>query len=220
MQRFRDRHDAGRQLAAKLEHYRKQDAVVVLGLPRGGVPVAFEVATALDAPLDIYIVRKLGTPGQEEVAMGAMASNGAMVLNDRVIHALGIPEAMINATAAREQKEVERREAQYRPLSQRLSLAGKTVIVVDDGLATGASMKVAVQAIDASNPAKIVVAVGTAPAETLRELERMEGVTEAVAVATPAVFYGVSGSYDDFTQTTDTEVRACLERRQHAPEEG
>lgn len=210
MQRFKDRHDAGQQLAAKLARYRDRKDVAVLGLPRGGVPVAFEIAAQLHARLDIYIVRKLGTPGQEELAMGAIASDGAMVLNERVIQSLRIPRSVIEQTAAREKKEIERREAQYRPLSERASLKGNTVIVVDDGLATGASMKAAVQAIGASHPEKVVVAVATAPAQTLRELEELESVDEVVAGMTPVVFYGVGGSYVDFSQTTDEEVRDCL----------
>lgn len=211
MQRkFENRKDAGQKLARLLEKYRDRDDVVILGLPRGGVPVAFEIARELNAPLDVYIVRKLGTPGQEELAMGALASDGALILNDNVVNSIGIPRHEIERIKEREQMEIERREKQYRGERERIPLENKIVILVDDGLATGASMKAAVAAVQASKPQKVIVAVGTTPPQTYDELCERDDIDEVVAVLKPTMFLGVGGSYEDFSQTTDTEVRECL----------
>ena len=155
--RFRDRPHAGRTLAADLREYAGRDDVLVLGLPRGGVPVAFEVAQALDAPLDVFIVRKLGVPGHEELAMGALATGGVRVLNDAVVHGLRIPEQVIDAVAAREQRELERRERAYRDGRPAPRVSGRTVILVDDGLATGATMRAAAQALRLQHPARVII---------------------------------------------------------------
>lgn len=207
--RFRDRRDAGTQLAAKLEAYVGNPSVVVLGLPRGGVPVAYEVARALRAPLDVFVVRKLGVPGHRELAMGAIASGGVRVLNREVVDALGVSDYMIDAVAAQEQKELERQQRAYRGDLPFPDLAGKTVIVVDDGLATGSTMRAAVRALRHSKPARIVVAVPVAASETCRGL-RAE-VEEVVCVNTPWDFHAVSLWYEEFGQTTDDEVRSLME---------
>jgi putative phosphoribosyl transferase len=206
--RFRDRADAGRLLAERLSHYAGRDDVLVLGLPRGGVPVAAEVARALGAPLDVFLVRKLGLPGQEELAMGAIASGGARVLNEELVETLGIPEALIDAVAAREEEELRRRERLYRGERPPPEVEGKTVILVDDGLATGSSMRAAVAALRRLRPARIVVAVPTAPVSTCEEL-RPE-VDELVCARTPQPFDAVGIWYENFNQTTDEEVRRLL----------
>jgi len=206
--RFRDRADAGGLLAERLSHYAGRDDVLVLGLPRGGVPVAAEVARALGAPLDVFLVRKLGLPGQEELAMGAIASGGARVLNEELVETLGIPEALIDAVAAREEEELRRRERLYRGERTPPEVEGKTVILVDDGLATGSSMRAAVAALRRRRPARIVVAVPTAPVSTCEEL-RPE-VDELVCARTPQPFYAVGIWYENFNQTTDEEVRRLL----------
>ena len=206
--RFRDRADAGRLLAERLSHYAGRDDVLVLGLPRGGVPVAAEVARALGASFDVFLVRKLGLPGQEELAMGAIASGGARVLNEELVETLGIPEALIDAVAAREEEELRRRERLYRGERPPPEVEGKTVILVDDGLATGSSMRAAVAALRRRRPARIVVAVPTAPVSTCEEL-RPE-VDELVCARTPQPFYAVGIWYENFNQTTDEEVRRLL----------
>lgn len=208
MRLFADRVDAGRLLAEKLAGYEQRSDVIVLGLPRGGVVVAFEVAKKLDAPLDVFMVRKLGVPGQEELAFGAIASCGVRVLNPDVVRATGLDQAQIEAIAVREQVELERRERAYRGDSPPLELAGKTVILVDDGLATGASMRTAIRALEAHRPAGITMAVPTAPRSTCLDLERE--VDEAVCVMTPEPFFGVGQWYIDFSQTSDDEVIALL----------
>jgi len=208
MAQFRDRNDAGRQLAEQLSSYADREDVVVLGLPRGGVPVAFEVAKALDAPLDIFVVRKLGVPGHRELAMGAIASGGVRVLNESVIQTLNIAQSVIEDVARREQQELERRERVYRGDQPRPELEGRTVILVDDGLATGASMHAAVKALRLRDPGRIVVAVPTAPPETCKDFE--DEVDQVVCLITPRPFFGVGGSYADFSQTTDQEVREIL----------
>jgi erythromycin esterase-like protein/predicted phosphoribosyltransferase len=205
---FRDRREAGRVLAGSLEHYRGRPDVVVLGLPRGGVPVAYEVAAALGAPLDVFLVRKLGVPGHEEVAMGAIASGGVIVLNDDVVRGLRIPPEVIQQVAEREGSELARREQAYREGRSPPQVAGKVVILVDDGLATGASMRAAVVALRRSDPARIVTAVPAAPEPTCRELGVV--VDEVVCATTPSPFFAVGASYWDFTQTTDEEVRELL----------
>ncbi len=210
MRVFADRTDAGRQLAQKLAAYQGRNDLVVLGLPRGGVVVAFEVAKALDGPLDVYMVRKLGVPGQEELAFGAIASGGVRVLNPEVVQAAGLDQAGIDAVAAREQAELERRERAYRGDSPPLDLQGKTVILVDDGLATGASMRTAIRSLEAYRPAWITMAVPTAPPSTCEDLE--QEVDEAVCVMTPEPFFGVGQWYLDFSQTTDAEVIDLLHK--------
>jgi erythromycin esterase-like protein/predicted phosphoribosyltransferase len=212
---FRDRRDAGRVLAGLVEHYRGRDDVVVLGLPRGGVPVAYEVATAIDAPLDVFLVRKLGVPGQEELAMGAIASGGVIVLNEDVVIGIGISTDAIREVAERESRELARREQAYREGRPMPELTGKTVILVDDGLATGSSMRAAILALRRLSPARIVVAVPAAPSSTCEEL-RLE-VDEVVCATTPSPFFAVGRSYWDFTQTTDEEVRDLLRAAARAP---
>lgn len=205
---FSNRAEAGQQLAAKLSDYAQRPDVLVLALPRGGVPVAFEVAQALDAPLDVFLVRKLGVPGREELAMGAIASGGVRVLNDEVVRGLGIPEEIIATVAAQEQQELQRRERLYRDDRPAPAVAGRIVILVDDGLATGSTMLAAVQAVREKGPARIVVAVPAAPVSTCRGLEAV--VDDVVCATTPSPFLAVGQSYWDFRQTTDDEVRDLL----------
>src|SRR2546421_642105 len=207
---YRDRIDAGKQLAARLADYADRDDVLVLALPRGGVPVAYEVAKALRAPLDIFLVRKLGVPGHEELAMGAIATGGVRVLNDDAVEYLGIPSRVIDSVAANELRELERREREYRGDRPEPDVRGKTVILVDDGLATGSTMRAAAAALRQQNPARIIVAVpGSAP-QTCDQY-RM-GVDAIVCATTPEPFYGVGRWYKDFSQTTDEEVRDLLEQ--------
>jgi len=209
---FRDRRHAGRVLAQVLTGYANRSDVIVLALPRGGVPVAYEVAKALHAPLDVFVVRKLGVPGHEEYAMGAIASGGVRVLNDEVVQRLGIPDAAVDAVARYEQGEVERRERLYRAGRPPPDVRGRTVILVDDGLATGSTMMAGVRAVRAQQPARIVVAVPTAAAETCAQL-RSEA-DEVVCATTPEPFRAVGMWYDDFSQTSDEEVRELLARAQ------
>ena len=207
---FHDRADAGRQLAARLSEYANREDVLVLALPRGGVPVAFEVAQALHAPLDVFVVRKLGVPGQEELAMGAVATGGAVLLNPEVVQYLDITDAELKGVIAAERQELERRNHLYRDDRPQPDVKGKTVILVDDGLATGASMRVACAALRQLGPARLVVAVPLAPAEACAEM-RAEA-DEVVCAVTPEPFYGVGMWYEDFTQTTDAQVRDLLAR--------
>jgi putative phosphoribosyl transferase len=207
---FRDRAQAGQALAQKLSAYKGRAEVLVLGLPRGGIPVAYEVAQALQAPLDVFLVRKLGVPGREELAMGAIASGGVRVLNAEVVAVLAIPEYIIDAVAEREQRELERRERIYRGDRPRAEIRGRAVILIDDGLATGASMRAAVASLRAQDPAKISIAVPVAPSETCEQFARE--VDEIVCAATPEPFFGVGQWYDDFTQTSDEEVQTLLQR--------
>jgi putative phosphoribosyl transferase len=209
-ERFTNRTEAGRQLADDLKEYAGREDALVLALPRGGVPVAFEVARALGLPMDLFLVRKLGVPGHEELAMGAIASGGVRVLNEEVVRMFSPPEDTIARVAAQEQEELERRERAYRGGRRDLRLEGKTVILVDDGLATGSTMRAAAQAVRAQDPARIVVAVPVAAAETCDEL-RGE-VDEVVCTLTPEPFRAVGIWYDDFAQTTDEEVRELLRR--------
>jgi predicted phosphoribosyltransferase len=206
---FKDRRDAGRKLAQYLTQYANRPDVVILALPRGGVPVAFEVARALNAPLDIFLVRKLGLPGHEELAMGAIASGGLRVLNEDIVGALNIPDAVVEAVARRERAELERRERAYRGGRPPLDVRGKTVILVDDGLATGSSMRAAVAGLRAQQPAQIVVAVPTAAPETCEAFENE--VDDVVCAVTPQPFFSVGTWFDDFSQTSDEEVRRLLE---------
>jgi putative phosphoribosyl transferase len=214
MVRFRDRQDAGQRLARRLSEYAGRRDVVVLALPRGGVPVAFEVVKALGVPLDVFVVRKLGTPGQEELAMGAIATGGVRVLNEEVVRGLRISKGTIDAVAERELRELTRRERAYRGDRLPLDIEGHTVILIDDGLATGATMRAAVRAVKEQRPAKVVVAVPTAAAETCKEFERE--ADEIVCLETPAPFYGVGMWYENFAQTSDEEVRDLLSRAKAA----
>jgi predicted phosphoribosyltransferase len=205
---FQDRRDAGRVLASRLEKNRGRPDVVVLALPRGGVPVAYEVAIALGAPLDVFLVRKLGVPGHEELAMGAIASGGLIVVNEDVVRALRIPPEVIQRVAEQEGRELARRESAYREDRPPPDVTGKTVVLVDDGLATGASMRAAVLALRQRHPARIVVAVPAAPESTCREMSTL--ADEVVCATTPSPFFAVGASYWDFSQTTDEEVRDLL----------
>lgn len=208
--RFRDRVEAGRFLAGLLSGYAGRDDVIVLALPRGGVPVAYEVAKALGAPLDVLVVRKLGVPGHEELAMGAIASGGLLVLDEDLVRRLGIGRAEIERTVSAELRELERREAAYREGREAPELEGKTVILVDDGLATGSTMRAAALAVRQARPARIVVAVPVAAAETCDEFRAV--VDEIVCGLTPRPFQAVGLWYDDFSQTSDEEVRGLLEQ--------
>jgi putative phosphoribosyl transferase len=205
---FRDRAEAGRRLATDLDHYRGRPDLLVLGLPRGGVPVAAEVARALGAPLDVFVVRKLGVPGREELAMGAIASGGIRVIDPEIVSALGISEPEIALVAQREEQELSRREKLYRGNRAPPEMTGKTIILVDDGLATGSSMRAAASAVRAMHPARVVVAVPTAPAETCQALRRE--VDEVVCSVMPEPFQAVGLWYEDFSETTDDEIRQLL----------
>jgi predicted phosphoribosyltransferase len=207
---FRNRTEAGQLLAAKLMRYKDHRNLIVLGLPRGGVVTAFEVAKALRAPLDVFVVRKLGTPGRRELAMGAIATGAVRVLNEEVVEGFGIPMEVIDAVTAREEQELKRRELAYRGSYSEPEVRGKTVILVDDGIATGSTMRAAVRALNAQRPARLIVAVPTAAGSTCREL-RPE-VDELVALMTPELFSGVGEWYQDFSQTSDAEVTNLLER--------
>ncbi len=209
MAQFKNRREAGKVLARELCAYAGRADVAVFALPRGGVPVAYEVALALNAPLDIFLVRKLGLPGQEELAIGAIASGGVRVLNEDIIRALGLPEKLIDLVTQQEIEELQRRAETYRGGRPALEAHDKTVILIDDGLATGASMRAAVVGVRTQNPARIVVAVPTAAAESCDALE-LE-VDEIVCSMTPEPFLGVGRWYEDFSQVTDEEVRELLE---------
>ncbi|HEY3186334.1 MAG TPA: phosphoribosyltransferase [Solirubrobacteraceae bacterium] len=205
---FRDRREAGRLLAEQLRGHAGRDDVLVLGLPRGGVPVAFELARALDAPLDVFVVRKLGLPGREELALGAIASGGTRVVNAPVVEALGISPETIAEIEGRERRELDRRERAYRGGRPPPDLAGRTVILVDDGLATGSTMRAAVQAARHHDPAKVVVAVPVASPDTCDDLRREADELLCLLAVRPLCAVGVW--YEDFSQTTDDEVRALL----------
>ena len=207
---FEDRFEAGRVLASRLSQFSGRHDLVVLALPRGGVPVGYEVAQALHAPLDVFVVRKLGTPGQEELAMGALAPGGITVLNREVIQALEIPQQIIDAAVAREQSELERREREYREGRPAADVKGRTVIVVDDGLATGSSMRVAARALRKEGAKVIVVAVPVAARSTCEEFEGE--ADQLICAATPEPFWAVGQWYRNFTQTTDDEARELLAR--------
>lgn len=211
---FPDRRVAGRVLARQLGDYADRDDVIVLGLPRGGIPVAYEVARALSAPLDVFVVRKLGAPGHEELALGAIASGGVRFLNKSLVGELKIPSATLKYIEQTELKELERREKLYRQELPPSELRDRTVIVVDDGLATGASMKAAIKSISRLGPAKIVVAVPVAAARTCDEIRGGDDGVPCICVVTPEPFLGVGMWYDDFGQTSDEEVGKLLQRRQ------
>lgn len=204
---FEDRRDAGRRLAARLAHLASADPVV-LALPRGGVPVAYEVARALRAPLDVFVVRKLGVPGHEELAMGAIASGGLRVLNEDVVRMLRIPDAWIDAVTDREQREIDRREKIYRAGAPMERVEGRTAILVDDGLATGATMRAAALALRRMNPRGLLAAVPVGAPSSCQALS--EDVDEVICLEQPAAFFGVGQWYRDFSQTTDDEVRRLL----------
>ncbi len=223
MTHFQDRRDAGRRLAARLAAYAGRPDTIVLALPRGGVPVGFEVARALGAPLDVFLVRKLGMPGREELALGALASGGVRVLNEGLVRELAIPEEVIDAIAAAESRELARREAAYRDDRPPPAIGGRTVILTDDGLATGATMRAAVAALRRRGPAAIVVAVPVAAPATCEAFRAI--VEEVVCLVLPEPFEAVGYWYADFSQTTDEEVRdllarAAAERAAPAPEAG
>jgi putative phosphoribosyl transferase len=210
--RFADRAEAGRVLAAELAHLAGRVDVVVLGLPRGGVPVAWEVARALGAPLDVLLARKLGVPGHPELAMGAVGAGGVRVLNQAVVDSLAIPPQAIEEVAAREGAELARREESYRSGRPPVDIGGRVAVVVDDGLATGATMRAAVTAVRALSPRRVVVAVPVGARETCAELAA--DADEVVCVRMPRSFRAVGEWYDDFTQTTDDEIRALLAREE------
>jgi len=207
---FKNRKDAGLKLAEKLTEYAGRDDVLILALPRDGIPVAYEVAEKLNAPLDVFFVRKLGVPGQEELAMGAIASNCVRVLNESTIAYLNISEGVINRVAEREQHELELREKAYRDNFPAPEVRGKTVILIDDGLATGATMRAAAIALKQQNPQKLVIAVPVSSAETCAEFR--DKVDAIICATTPRPFYGVGMWYHDFSQTTDEEVSVLLEK--------
>lgn len=205
---FRNRYDAGRQLASRLLHYAGREDVIVLALPRGGVPVGYEVAEALGVPLDVFMVRKLGVPGHEELAMGAIASGGVRVLNDRIVKTVQPSAEMIDRVAAEEGRELQRREKEYRDDRPPLDVRGKVVILADDGLATGATMRAAVTSLRQMEPARIVVAAPVAAAEIRKEFDNV--ADEVICIEEPDLFHTVGQWYEDFSQTTDEEVRDLL----------
>jgi predicted phosphoribosyltransferase len=205
---FADRREAGAELAARLRHLDGED-VVVLALPRGGVPVGYEVARALDAPLDIFLVRKLGLPGHRELAMGAIASGGIRVLNDDVVRWYSVPDRVIDEVAREEQAELERRERAYRKTRPPVDLKDRVVVLVDDGLATGSTMRAAVEAVRQRQPARVVVAVPVGSPDTCREFASI--ADEVVCARTPEPFSAVGQWYRDFSQTTDDEVQQLLD---------
>jgi predicted phosphoribosyltransferase len=217
---YQDRRHAGKVLANALKRYAGCEDVVVLGLPRGGVPVAFEVATALGAPLDAFVVRKLGVPGYRELAMGAIATGGAIVLNREVVDGLQIPKEVIDAVVQAERRELERRERAYRGDRPPIDVSGRTVILIDDGLATGASMRAAIAALRQRRPKRIVVGVPIAAPSTCEEVGRE--ADDIVCAATPEPFQAVGLWYRDFSQTSDEEVRKLLEQapQRHSSAEG
>lgn len=215
---FRDRVEAGKLLAERLARYAHRNDVIVLGLPRGGVPVAFEVSTRLGAPLDVLVVRKLGAPGQPELAMGAISSGGVRVIDQDVVRLLRVSPGSLEAVAAREERELQRREQLYRGHGAPPEIRGKTVILVDDGIATGSTMRAAVRALGRQHPARLVIAVPTVAAACYQELSRE--VDEMVALMTPEEFFAVGQWYEDFSPTSDEEVTRLLEIAGHGSDAG
>ena len=207
---FPDRSTAGQMLGARLVQFANEQPLLVLALPRGGVPVAFEVATALHAPLDVFLVRKLGFPGQEELAIGAIATGGARLLNAAIIRSLHLPPEQVEEITQQETKELERRQLLYRGDREPPNIQGHTVILVDDGIATGSSMRVAVTALRQKNPQKLIVAIPVAPASVYRQLQRE--ADKVVCLSTPPDFYAVGEWYRDFSQVSDATVRDLLDR--------
>jgi putative phosphoribosyl transferase len=214
MQAYRDRYEAGRGLAKYLQKYADDPNTLVLALPRGGVPVAYEVAQALHAPLDVFLVRKLGVPGHEELAMGAIASGNVRIVNQDVVRALGIPSEIVEEVANDELRELRRQSALYRRDRPDPVIHGRTVILVDDGLATGATMRAAAEAIRVQSPAQLIVAVPVAAHSTCEEFKDL--VDEVVCARTPEPFFAVGLWYEDFSQTSDREVQQLLEDAAHA----
>lgn len=217
-ERFRDRLEAGELLGSRLQRYANRQDVVVLGLPRGGVPVAAEVARKLNAPLDVFIVRKLGVPGHRELAMGAIASGGLRVLNEKIVYQLGIRDELIEAVADEENAELQRRELAYRGDEAPPEIHGKIVILVDDGIATGSTMRAAVQALHRQQPRRIIIAVPVAPFSTCVELEGL--ADEVVVLTAPHDFYAVGEAYEEFSQTSDEEVTRLLREARGLSEGG
>ena len=207
---FKNRQEAGRRLASNLAKFKNRDDVIVLGIPRGGVPIAFEVATGLNLPLDVFVLRKLGVPGQEELAFGAIGSGGVRVLNPEIVQHCGISDLDIAAVTKLEGQELERRERLYRGNRPRLDVYGKTVILIDDGIATGSSILAAVRAIKEMRPAALVIATPVAPERTCNRLRHE--VDELICVEMPEPFYGVGQFYQDFSQVPDQEVNELLDR--------
>ncbi|BBL65607.1 MULTISPECIES: phosphoribosyltransferase [Methanosarcina] len=214
---FKDRADAGKRLAKELSKYSNRPDVLILALPRGGVPVAFEVAKELKVKMDVFIVRKLGVPGNEELAMGAIASEDVRVLNENIIKSYKIPDRVIATVAANELRELERRERKYRGSRPKPDMEGMTVILIDDGLATGATMHAAVEALKTKRPAKLVVAVPTASPDMCKFFKKI--VDEMICATTPEPFYAVGAWYEDFSQTTDEEVCELLKKAHSFPAE-
>jgi predicted phosphoribosyltransferase len=215
-QAFIDRRNAGRVLATRLAKYAGRDDVVVLGLPRGGVPVAYEAASAIGAPMDVFLVRKLGTPGHRELAMGAIASGGVRVLNEDVVHWYGISDVAIERIAREEQEELERRERAYRGDRPAPDLTNKIVILIDDGLATGSTMRAAAHAVRARGPARVVIAVPVGAPQTCAELAAV--ADEVICARMPEPFSAVGQWYLNFDQTDDDEVRALLQKSSATPQ--
>lgn len=210
--RLRNRKEAGERLAERLKAYAGKRDVIVLALPRGGVPVAFEIAKALHLPLDVFLVRKLGLPGHEEFAMGAIASGGVRVLNKEILSRLPFPDSMIDSVATQEAKELERRRRAYRDDKPLPVIRNRQVIIVDDGLATGSTMRAAIQALRQQSPKRIIVAVPVAPASVYDDMDEAD---EVVCLMTPEPFYGVGRWYEDFSQTSDAEVQRLLREAEH-----
>ncbi len=208
MQKYADRQEAGRVLAEHLKHYANRQHTIVLGLPRGGVPVAYEIAKALFLPLDVFIVRKLGVPGHEELALGAMASGGVTVFNEEIIRDLHISKTKIDHVIENEKKEIERREIKYRGSRPFPDLSKKTIILIDDGIATGATMRAAIASLKAKDVARLVVAVPVAAGDTCQQLTPL--VDEFVCPLRPENFYAVGAWYEDFAQTSDDEVAVLM----------
>ena len=207
---FRNRQQAGQILASRLEKYANREEVIVLGIPRGGVPVAFEVAKALNQPLDIFVLRKLGVPGHEELAFGAIGSGGVRVVNANLVTELGLSDVQVAAVIRAEQEELKRREKIYRGNRPPLEVRGRTVILIDDGIATGSSILAAIHALRRMQPEGIVVGTPVGPPDTVIRLQRE--VNELVCVEMPESFYGVGQFYVDFSQVSDQEVNELLDR--------